>query len=434
MQLFGTSGIRRLADPELVQLALQVGLAVGTTYKNVVIGRDTRTSGSALRHAVTAGLLAAGARCSDAGVVPTPTVAFIAREFAAGVMLTASHNPPQYNGLKLLNPDGSAFSAEQQNQIEDLIDGITPLKIQWDKMQTGEVYSTAIEKHLARIKQDFPGGIKIKVVVDSGCGAAYFITAHLLTQLGCEVTAINGYPNGFFPHDIEPLEANLEDLMRTVKETGSDLGIAHDGDADRMMAIDELGRFISGDKMLAILAQAARTKNIVTTVDASMSIEEMHFRVKRTKVGDPYVSEELKKGGGFGGEPSGAWVFPQISFCPDGIYAAAQIAAIASRRKLSELADSIPSYPVIRGNVAGTTAVMGKIKERLSELKPVSVNTIDGLKLNFKDGWLLVRPSGTEPKIRLTAEAKKPSTARQLFARGSKIIEESVKGADHESN
>jgi phosphoglucosamine mutase len=426
MKLFGTSGIRRLADRDLVQLALQVGLAAGTLYKNVIISRDTRTSGSVLRHAVTAGLLAAGARCSDAGVVPTPTVAFITREFDAGIMLTASHNPPQYNGLKLLNPDGSAFSSKQQNQIEDLINGSSPTSVPWDKMLTGEVYSTAVEKHIARIKQDFPGGIKLKVVVDSGCGAAYFITAHLLTQLGCEVTTINGYPNGIFPHDVEPIEANLGDLMRTVREAGADLGIAHDGDADRMMAVDELGRFISGDKMMAILAQAAGSKNIVTTIDASMSIEDRGFRVRRTMVGDPYVSEELKKGGGFGGEPSGAWVFPQISLCPDGIYAAAKIASIASRQKLSVLVDSIPSYPVKRGNVPGTADAMERIKQGLLKLNPVSVDTIDGLKLNFKNGWLLVRPSGTEPKIRVTAEANTEDAVRELYENGARIIEKSV--------
>jgi phosphoglucosamine mutase len=426
MKLFGTSGIRRLADRDLVQLALQVGLATGTVYKNVIIGRDTRTSGSVLRHAVTAGLLAAGARCSDAGVVPTPTVAFVTREFDAGIMLTASHNPPQYNGLKLLNPDGSAFSSEQQGQVENLINGTSSISVQWEKMQAGEVYSTATEKHIARIKQDFPGGIKLKIVVDSGCGAAYFITALLLSQLGCEVTALNGYPNGIFPHDVEPIEANLGDLMQMVRETGADLGIAHDGDADRMMAVDELGRFISGDKMLAILARAAGTKNIVTTIDASMSIEDRRFRVRRTRVGDPYVSEELKKGGGFGGEPSGAWVFPQISLCPDGIYAAAKIASIASRQKLSALVDSIPSYPVKRGNVPGTADAMERIKQGLLKLNPVSVDTIDGLKLNFKNGWLLVRPSGTEPKIRVTAEADTENAVRELYENGAKIIEKSV--------
>ncbi len=429
MQLFGTSGIRRLVDRDLVQLALQVGLAVGTVYGNVVVGRDTRTSSSVLRHAVTSGLLAAGARCSDTGVLPSPTVAFVTREFEAGIMITASHNPPQYNGLKLLNPDGSAFSAKQQKQIEDLIAGIKPITVKWDRMQTGEVYSTAVERHVARIKQDFPGGIKLKVVVDCGCGAAYFITPLLLTELGCEVTAFNCYANGIFPHDVEPIEANLGELMRAVKETGADLGIAHDGDADRMMAIDNLGRFIPGDKMLAILARASGSNNIVTTIDASMCIEQMGFNVRRTRVGDPYVSEELRKWGKFGGEPSGAWVFPSVSLCPDGIYAAAQIAGIASRQVLSALVDSIPSYPVIRGNITGTIASMTEVKEKFeSRLKPMSVDTIDGLKLNFPDGWLLVRPSGTEPKIRVSTEATDELTARRYYDNGVKIIREYVQG------
>jgi phosphoglucosamine mutase len=424
MQLFGTSGIRRLADRNLVELALQVGLAVGTLYDSVVVGRDTRTSGPVINHAVTAGLLAVGARCCDSAILPTPSVAYVTREFRAGIMITASHNPPQYNGLKLLNPDGSAFSAEQQKEVEDLIGGVAPIKAQWDLMQTAEVYGTAIEKHVARIIQDFPGGIKLKVVIDCGCGAAYFITPHLLTRLGCEVVRLNCYARGIFPHDVEPTEANLGDLMRAVKDFGADLGIAHDGDADRMMAVDDKGRFIPGDKMLAILAQASGSKDIVTTIDASLGIEEMGFNVRRTRVGDPNISEELKKGGGFGGETSGAWVFPQISLCPDGIYAASQIASIASRQRLSDLVDSLPSYPLVRGSVAGNGVVVDKAKDRLLEqLKPLSVDTLDGLKLNFRDGWLLIRPSGTEPKIRITAEAKSEGIARRYFENCTKILE-----------
>jgi phosphoglucosamine mutase len=190
-----------------------------------------------------------------------------------------------------------------------------------------------------------------------------------------------------------------------------------------MMAVDDRGRFIPGDKMLAILARASGSSSIVTTIDASVIIEEMGFEVKRTKVGDPYISEELKNGGGFGGETSGAWVFPQISLCPDGIYAAAKITAIASRQKLSELVDALPSYPVIRGNAPGTAEIIDQAREKLLfELKPVSVDTIDGLKLNFSDGWLLIRPSGTEPKIRLSAEAKTENAALHYFEHARRII------------
>jgi phosphoglucosamine mutase len=427
MQLFGTSGIRRLADINLLQLAVQVGLAIGTTYKNVIIGRDTRTSGYALSLAVTSGLLFAGARCSDAGILPTPTLAYATRKFDAGIMVTASHNPPQYNGLKLLNPDGSAFTSIQQKQIENFVNGITPLDIQWEKMQSGELYTAAVEEHVNRIVQDFPSGVKLKAVVDCGCGAAYFITRHLLNRLGCEVIDLNCYPCGLFPHDIEPIEANLGNLIRAVKETGANLGIAHDGDADRMMAVDDLGRFISGDRMLAILAQFSGSKDIVTTIDASMGIEHLGFNIKRTRVGDPYVSEELKQWGGFGGEPSGAWVFPSISLCPDGIYAAALIAHIAGQSKLSELVNAVPDYPIMRSSISGTISNNRDIREKLeSALDPLSVDTIDGLKLNLKDGWILVRPSGTEPKIRLTSEAKDEALARHYLEIGSRIIKENI--------
>jgi phosphoglucosamine mutase len=167
----------------------------------------------------------------------------------------------------------------------------------------------------------------------------------------------------------------------------------------------------------------------VTTIDASMCIEKMHFKVKRTKVGDPYVSEALKRGGGFGGEPSGAWIFPNISLCPDGIYAAAQVVAIASQQKLSGLADSIPSYPVIRGSIKGIIASSTELQDKLlEELKPVSFDITDGLKLYFNDGWLLMRPSGTEPKIRLTVEATNQQFARSLYESGAKIISETVQG------
>ena len=259
--------------------------------------------------------------------------------------------------------------------------------------------------------------------MDAGCGAAHFITPYLLERLGCEVIKINCYPDGIFPHDVEPVEANLGELINSVKNNRADLGIAHDGDADRMMAVDGKGRFISGDKLLSILAAASGENLIVTTIDASMAIENKGFNVVRTRVGDPFVSEELKKHGGFGGEPSGAWVFPQISLCPDGIFAAAQIASIASQTKLSDLVDAIPSYPVIRGSMTGTLHSIEKLKEQLiQKLRPVSIDTIDGIRLNFADSWSLVRPSGTEPKIRLTVEAQTPENARKLFENVSGIV------------
>src|SRR3990172_4639998 len=171
MSLFGTSGIRRIADASLVELALKVGLAVGKVYGNVVVGYDTRTSSDAIKHAFISGALTAGARCSDAGVIPTPTLALAAKEFRAGAMITASHNPPEYNGIKLWNPDGSAFDTKQQQQIEDMILNDSLEAAQWCEMNQSTTFSGAIEKHIEHIMKNSAKVTKLKVVLDCGCGA-----------------------------------------------------------------------------------------------------------------------------------------------------------------------------------------------------------------------------------------------------------------------
>jgi phosphoglucosamine mutase len=336
-------------------------------------------------------------------------------------MITASHNPPDYNGIKLLNPDGSAFSLAQQRAIEEALkDWLATAP--WNEIKEIAIYSGAVAEHIERITKDFPEQLKVKAVVDCGCGAASVITPHLLRKLGCEVVELNCNLSGFPPHGIEPIESNLGDLIKAMKESGADVGIAHDGDADRMMAVDEKGWFISGDKMLVILAQALGAREVVTTIDASMAIDEVGFKVRRTKVGDNYVSEELKNGGDFGGEPSGSWVFPRSSLCPDGVYAAAQVALIASQHKLSQLADAIPSYPLRRGSISGDSVFLANLDSKLMELKPISIDKEDGFKLSFKDGWLLIRPSGTEPLIRLTVEAKTEARAAELFDSAIRVI------------
>ncbi len=426
MTLFGSSGIRALFSKDLLKLAFRVGLAVGVDHPDVVIGRDTRTSGDAMKHAVISGLLAAGARCKDAGIVPTPTLAYITREFDAGIEITASHNPPEYNGIKLFNPDGSSFDITQQRQIEKQVLADTNNVADWTQIQPGEAYLGAIDKHIAAILSHFPSRLGIKVVVDAGCGAASEVTPRLLEKLGCEVISINCSPGGFFPRGIEPVAANLGELSKLVKEKGAAVGIAHDGDADRMMAVDDRGRFITGDVMLAILTRAVGAKDVVTTLDASLIVDEMGLKIRRTKIGDSFVSEELRKGGDFGGETSGAWIFPTISLCPDGIYAAAVIAAFAAKHKLSEVVDAVPVYPLFRGSIESKGITISQLEAKLKSLKPLSVNNTDGIKLNFDDGWLLVRPSGTEPIMRISAEAKTEARARELYDNCLAIINEFV--------
>jgi phosphoglucosamine mutase len=406
MKLFGTSGIRRIADAILIELALKAGMAAGRLYGDIVIAGDTRTSTEAVKYAFLSGALIAGAACTDVGLVPTPTLAIAAEKSRAGVMITASHNPPEYNGLKFINSDGSAFNAAQQSQIEEIISAASYHSEKWDAFGKVRISEDAVDNHISRIRSNITGQYNIKVVLDCGGGAASVITPILLREMGCEVVEMNCVPGGDFVRPSEPTEENLQELIRVTGEVSADLGIAHDGDADRMMAVDDKGRFIPGDKLLVLFAREAGAKKVITTMDASMIIEETGAEVIRTKIGDSFVSVELRNGGEFGGEPSGSWMFPENTLCPDGIYAAARIAAIAGRTRISDLIDDIPDYPIRRSSVMVNKPDMTGLEEILMSLNPVSIDNTDGIKLVFNDSWALIRPSGTEPKLRLTVEGK----------------------------
>ena len=430
MKLFGSSGIRDVVDSEFLQLMFEVGLAVGNSCSSAVIGCDSRTSSDAVKYAFLSGLLSGGAAASDAGLVPTPTLAYSSRHFEVGAMVTASHNPPQYNGIKLVNPDGSAFDSAQRDKVESMLSSRSFKLASWENIAKCSAYAGAVEKHAERILADFPGKLRVKVVVDCGGGAASVITPHLLTRLGCDVVTMNCQPSGHFPREIEPLPENLGDLMQGVINEKADLGIAHDGDADRLAVVDDKGRFVPGDKLIALFARQLEVKRVVTTIDASMLIDELGFEVVRTKVGDAFVSDELRgkpeAAQEFGAEPSGCFIFPRVSLCPDGIYAAARIVQIANEHPISSLVDQIPSYPVLRGGVPGDKAAMKKI-EQLLRKEAGQLTTIDGLRLAFSDGWLLIRPSGTEPKIRITAEARNEARAKELYNLGLEAIQKSLK-------
>jgi len=432
MKLFGSSGIRGVVDKEFLQLTFEIGLAVGNSYRSVIVGCDTRTSSDAMRYAFLSGLLSAGATASYAGVIPTPTLAYATRHFEAGAMITASHNPPEYNGIKLTNPDGSAFDSAQREQIEEMVSTKSSRTAHWEEIGRCTDHSGAIEEHIERIQADFASRFKLKVVVDCGCGATSTVTPYLLSKLGCDVVPLSCQPSSYFPRGIEPIPENLEDLVKTVKSEGADLGIAHDGDGDRIAVIDEKGRFVAADKLMVLFARQLGVNKVVTTVDASMLIDELGFEVVRTRVGDAFVSDELRHSArgsiqeSFGGESSGCFIFPRVSLCPDAIYAAAKIVEVASEHRISTLADQIPFYPILRGGVPGDKAVMEEVERRLKrEVESGGrLETVDGLRLSFSDGWLLIRPSGTEPKIRITAEATSEQRAKDLYDLGLKTIEE----------
>ena len=427
MRLFGTSGIRRLADASLLDISLKAGLALGQRYHRVIVGSDTRTSSPAIEQALFAGLMAAGAAPYNAGIIPTPTLAMAAKSYDCAVMVTASHNPPEYNGIKLLNPDGSPFNSEQQQHVENGVQSASLATAPWDMFQNVEHKRNVVDQHIRHIRRQFPDCYNIRVVVDCGGGSATSITPRLLESMSCEVHVLNGTPTGFFPRPSEPLEDNLLDLKRSVRELGANLGLAHDGDADRVMAVDDCGRFISGDALLSIITTELGAQKIVTTIDASMAIDELGISVLRTAVGDNNVSNELRAGGDFGGEPSGAWIFPRSSLCPDGIYAAALLVEIASRKKLSVLVDNLQKYPIHRGSVEGKILLEQIASDLIAMLNPISVQRIDGIKCVLHDGWALVRQSGTEPKTRLTVEAKTEARAQAIYAQVKNLIVESIR-------
>ncbi|TMA05571.1 MAG: phosphoglucosamine mutase [Methanobacteriota archaeon] len=432
MRRFGSSGIRGLGNVDVTpDLALRVGMILGDAYGSTIVGRDPRVTGPMLVQALTAGVLSSGAPAIDAGLVSTPTLARGTREFACGAVITASHNPAPYNGIKLWNPDGMAFDEDQQREIEEGLDrGRAPVP-SWDHV--GEVSTRAdlVEQHVEAILKD-AGAAKVRVVVDCACGATATITPFLLRQMGCDVVAVNAQADGHFPgRDPEPLEENLAILSSTVRAVHADLGVAHDGDGDRMVAVDREGRFVGGDTLLALFAREEVRRSLVVPVDASMVLDDLLPKAKiwRTRVGDVYVAAELKRrAADFGGEPSGTWIFPKATLCPDGVYAAARLVAMVAARPLDAMVHEIPKYPVLRGSVPYDAAKRKTIEPRLDvALRGLGgdVTTVDGWRLQFDDGWSLVRFSGTEPKIRLTAESRDAARANEIYS----AVLSSAKGA-----
>jgi phosphoglucosamine mutase len=433
MRIFGSSGVRGVVNTEMTsELASRIGMAVGGQAKSAVIGRDSRTSNDMVHAAVSSGLMACGCDVYDAGFVTTPTLAEAARDLDCGVMLTASHNPPEYAGIKLWNPDGMGYGIDQSRHVEDTIsEGKYSLK-PWNLVGSAHSFPDAVDRHFDRIMSD-AGAATLKVVVDCANGPATTITPLVLQQMGCRVVTINSNPDGHFPgRPPEPTDENIGDLKGAVVAMNADLGIAHDGDADRMVAVDDMGQTFGSDELLAVFAKRYAKSRVVVTVDASMAVDDyVDADVIRTRVGDVFVSEEVKRSGAdFGGEPSGAWIFPDQTYCPDGILAAARIVEIAAEKKLSVLRKEIPKYPTLRSAVKFETsrkdAVLDLLRVEMSAVECQELVTLDGFRHQFEDGWTLVRASGTEPKIRVMAEARTAGRAEKLLEAMTDIVRRCV--------
>ena len=441
-KLFGTSGIRGKIGSEVTcELALNVGKSLAYYLGNegrVVLGYDTRNTNQMLDQAICAGLLESGVDVIKIGMVPTPLVGYATEKLDAdaGIMLTASHNPSQYNGIKLWNKNGMAYTSEQEEKIEKIYANKQYCSVSWDKVGNlsfnEEIKGQYIDDLVAMV--DIEKGLK--VVVDCASGAGSEISPLVFRKAGCEVTTLNSQPDGFFPgRNPEPNAENLQTLMKTVVAIGADLGIAHDGDADRMITVDENGEISPFDSLLALISKEF-DGDVVTTVDAGLCMDEsVKGEVFRTPVGDVNVAEVIiEKDAAFGGEPSGTWLHPDFCMCPDGILSGLRMAELVSKKgKLSDLLAEIPSYPNIREKITCSKEAKINVMENMEELLKdafddiADVNSLDGVRLTFADdSWVLVRPSGTEDYIRITLESRDAQRADEIKEICVKIINENL--------
>lgn len=428
MKFFGSSGIRGLVNEKITpELAMKVGRAVARDHQKVIIGRDPRPTGKMVSSSIKAGLTAEGADVWDAGMVATPTLAYAAKNFDCGVMVTASHNPAPYNGIKLWNPDGSSFNTPQMERTEEQIMTDTPLP-GWEQVGDIRPYRGATKEHTKSIMNIFGKDHTTKVAVDCANGAGCRTTPFLLRKMGCQVVTMNSQPDGTFPaHDPEPTEQNLADLGKLVKKTNADLGIAHDGDADRLVAFDDRGNYLGGDKLLALFASQF-TEKVVVPINSSMVIEELVDEVIRTKVGDVFVAEQLKnQDAQFGGEASGTWIFPEMSYAPDAIYAAAFLVDLSERIDITKKIEELPFYPQERKSyeVEEKERVMKELKNIYQNRYSLEkLDFTDGIRVEHESGWSLTRRSGTEPKIRITVEARTQEDMDDIFKRSETLLKE----------
>jgi len=451
-RLFGTNGIRGIVNGETLnaELALGIGSAVGTLLhkdgrRRVTIGTDTRTSNDMLKHAVVSGLLSAGCVVADLGVAPTPAIQYAVKtgEAEFGVIITASHNPPEFNGIKCVDGDGTELPADKEREIESIYFSGEFHRAAWREVRgvrqdTGAI-SRYIDGVLSQVDVERLRKAGLKVVLDCANGTAGLSSPFMLDRMGCKVVTLNAQPQGTFPgHESEPTEANVQDLIVLVKASGADLGAVHDGDGDRTVFVDEKGSFIQGDQALALISREmvaeAGGGTVVTTVSSSSSVEDAVKAaggdVVFTRVGSPVVTRKMMETGAvFGGEESGGLIFPKHQFCKEGGMSLAKMLDIMAKhgKPLSELLAEIPSYSLHKLKVECPDELKDKALELFaSAATGDEVVTIDGVKVFSEMGWVLVRPSGTEPACRVYAEAKDDGTARRLAEDGMARLRECI--------
>lgn len=441
---FGTDGIRGVANRELTpEMAFRIGRAGGYVLTQdqkkakVVVGRDTRISGVMLESALVAGLLSIGAEVVRLGVLTTPGVAYMTKALGAnaGVMISASHNPVEDNGIKFFGGDGYKLLDEMEAEIERYLDEEVDTLPRPVGADVGSItdYFEGAHKYLSYLKQTVTGDFAgLKIVVDCANGASSALAPRLLVDLEADVVTSASNPNGT-NINLNCGSTHPENLQKEVVAQKAHLGLAFDGDADRLIAVDEKGNIVDGDHILYICGHALKEKGklkqdtIVTTVMANYglnaALQAAGIAMKQTAVGDRYVMEEMTKGGyNLGGEQSGHVIFLDYITTGDGLLTALQLiqAVKESGKPLSELAAQVVKYPQVLVNVRV------KSKQGWDENEQIKQAISEGEQALGGSGRILVRPSGTEPLLRVMAEGPDEGQIRQIVDAIAKVIEEEM--------
>ena len=440
--LVSISGIRGIVGEGLTpEVALRYALAFGNHCKGgkIFVGRDSRTSGEILKGVVISGLLASGCDVIDLGICPTPTVGIVAEDSKAyGVVITASHNPIQWNGLKFIGKDGIFISEKQMEKINRMAKiSKFPYK-SWNRMGRLRVSELLILRHVSKIlKLKYVKAQRIKkrkprVVLDCNNGAGSEIAIVLLQILGCRVIQLNCKPCGLFAHPAEPLPENIRMLCSRVKKARADIGFALDPDGDRLAVVSEKGVPLGEESTLALAARFVLSKNrgnMAVNVSTSKVIEkiaeEFGVKVYRTRVGEAFVARKLKKIKGIiGGEGNGGVILPQLHSGRDALVGMALILEYMaeSRKPISELSKELPEFHMVKKKITVKGNLNPKLKKLEREFKGSKINRVDGLRLDFSDFWVHIRKSNTEPVVRIIAEAKSKGVANKLTNEAINIL------------
>ena len=446
-QLFGTNGVRGVTNKDLTieKVTLLVASAGSYLGSKIGIGTDGRVTSPMFKEAAIAGLMSVGCKVTDFGHVTTPALQYIVKNSSleGGIMITASHNPPEFNGVKVMASDGVEVSRQQENEIEDIYFNGGPELAQWDSVgdiTTGNAIDEYCKGVISHVNVNAIKQAGLKIAVDPGNGVAALTAPRIAQSLGCQVNTVNVDIDGTFPNrSSEPRPDNLNLLQLLVKSTGSDLGIAFDGDGDRALFVDEKGEVYWGDKSFALVTDDFVKSNpgskVATPVSSSQVIADIVSsnggKVVWTEVGSVVVSRKMVNDDiMLGGEENGGIMYGPHIQTRDGSMAMALILDIMARegKPLSELFKGLPQYMQAKDKVECPEDLKGKVLERLKEKADApEVETIDGVKLKYPDGrWVLFRPSGTEPIFRIYAEADSQLDANTLVSENKRLIESVV--------